>query len=448
MNADDVFVKDLERFLERRAGPVHAPYLAEALDRTATASQVGRWSSLERWFPMVLPMPRVADGPSSRSPLIVLALIAALVIAAALALSGGMRPRLPAPFGPAANGPVLFNHGGDIWTGLADGSAARPLITGPEEDWDPWFSYDGSRFAWNRLRGDGKDLFIADADGSDPIQLNDEPFLRSPWWDWSPRGDAIAVIHKLDGISVVSIVPTDGSRKLRTLAPGLAVDRVYWRPPDGRELIVRGHPLDDPSLTALYAVRADEGADGALPRQLTALVPGDESIMEPRLSPDGRTAVYWEHESGSSERRAASPSSWIYVVDLDSGAGRRVRFDPDALSESRPIFSPDGKSLLFSRESMAADGSVQAQLVLAPVDGSGPGRALGPMFAVDGVDTEWLFAPDGESILVTATTPDHLVDLPSHVIDVRYGTWTTGTRETNDLISFYPSWQRRLAPDS
>jgi hypothetical protein len=447
MSPDDVFVQDLARLLDRRAGTAHAGYLAETLERTSGAAQKPWWSSPERWLPMDLAVQRVAYGPSSRSSLVLLALIAALVIAAVLAMSGGMRPRLPAPFGPAANGPVLFNHEGDIWTGRADGSASRPLITGPEEDWDAWYAYDGSRFAWNRLHGGGKDLLIANADGSDPIQLNDAPFIASAWWDWSPRGDAIAVIHEVDGISVVSIVPTDGSRKMRTLAPGLAVDWVYWRPPDGRELILRGHPLDDPSLTALYAVRADAATDATQPRQLTVLVPGDESIMEPRLSPDGRTAVYWDHEPGSTERRAASAASWIYVVDLDSGGGRRVRFDPYALSESRPIFSPDGKSVLFLRESVVDDGSVTAQLVLAPADGSGAGRALGPTIATDGVGTEWLFAPDGESILLTATTEDHLVDLPSHVIDVRYGTWTTGTRETHDLISFYPSWQRRLPPD-
>jgi hypothetical protein len=444
MTPDDVFAQDLERLLVRRAGTAHAGYLAETLERTSRAAQKRWWSSPERWLPVDLPMQRVAYGPS-RSSLVLLALMAILTIAAVLTLSGGMRPRLPAPFGPAANGPVLFNHGGDIWTAQADGSGARPLITGPEEDWDAWYSYDGSRFAWNRARGGGKDLLIANADGSDPIQLNDAPFMHSPWWDWSPRGDAIAVIHELDGISVVSIVPTDGSRKMRTLAPGLAVDWVYWRPPDGRELIIRGHPLSDSSLTALYAVRAD-GATSA-PRQLTALVSGDASIMEPKLSPDGRTAVYWDREPGSTERRAAAPASWIYVVDLDSGAGRRMRFDPYALSESRPVFSPDAQSLLFLRQSEADDGSVSAQLVLAPADGSGPGRALGPTIATEGVDTEWLFSPDGESILVTSTTDDHLIDLPSHLINVRYGSPMSDTEASTARISFYPTWQRRLPPD-
>ena len=34
--------------------------------------------------------------------------------------------------------------------------------------------------------------------------------------------------------------------------------------------------------------------------------------------------------------------------------------------------------------------------------------------------------------------------LPSHIIDVTYGTFITGTVESNDLIGLFPSWQRLI----
>jgi Tol biopolymer transport system component len=77
-----------------------------------------------------------------------------------------------------------------------------------------------------------------------------------------------------------------------------------------------------------------------------------------RLSPDGRTLAV--------EQTRANEDLWVY--DLDRGSGIRFASGWDNL---RPVWTPDGRQLVFSSNSVGYD-----QLFMAPVDGSAPARAL------------------------------------------------------------------------
>ncbi len=78
-----------------------------------------------------------------------------------------MPTNLPAPFGLAANGSLVYHDTGDIWVADATGANGRAIITGPENDSNPWYSHDGTHFAFGREEAGGTTrLMVARADGT------------------------------------------------------------------------------------------------------------------------------------------------------------------------------------------------------------------------------------------------------------------------------------------
>jgi len=156
--------------------------------------------------------------------------------------------------------------------------------------------------------------------------------------------------------------------------------------------------------------------------------PGKESFQGLSVSPDGVSAVYWTAEPG---RVAEHDGGSMHVLDLGTGIDRRLVFDPSAYAEVRPILTPDGTAIVFERETAAGD----AQLMVAPLDASGPPRPLGSSYPYDD-PPEVELSPDGSMVLVTTK-----FGRPSALIDLATGAVTDTPQSFVEL----PSWQR-LAP--
>ena len=96
---------------------------------------------------------RVAVGSPTFRLASIMAITLALVLAlgAAVVTGASLIPtKLPDPFGLARNGSLVYHDTGDIWVADATGANGRAIITGPENDSNPWFSHDGTRFAFGR----------------------------------------------------------------------------------------------------------------------------------------------------------------------------------------------------------------------------------------------------------------------------------------------------------
>jgi hypothetical protein len=393
MTANHDFERHLGAWLRQDSEHRVPDHLDVVLVRTIATRQRPWWSSPGRLLPMNVTATRLwAVRPASLRIVLVLGLVA-LVIAALVAVMVGSRRPLPPPFGVARNGALLSSANGDLFTVDPKTGNGTSLIAGPTFDFGPVFSRDGSRFLF--LRGAptpcgkpdcGLILVVANADGTGLREITPgEPGLD--WLDWSPDGTRIAFLSSKAGASghVLNIVNVDGTG-LITLDVGRPLNQLSWRPPDGAEILFRGEHLQDRDPPpGIFAVRPD----GTGLRQVsTRQSLSQNDFNDVAVSPDGTRVAY----------REAAPDRpfTVHVLDLATGTDRVLRA-PNGTGQGGPVFSPDGRSIVYLR--WFPDQSTQ--LVVAPADGSGFGTAVGPHgpFGQDGPSINaYGFSPDGTAL--------------------------------------------------
>lgn len=403
---DDLFDRHLAAWLEDDAEHRVPGHLGEVLELAATTRQRPWWSSPERW----LRMDTTFSGqvaPAARPYWMVLVIALALLVASAILFGGGRERRIPAPYGPAGNGSILYSSAGDIHISDADGHRARVLVGDPALDYAPVLAHDGSRFAFFRQVAAGYAVFVADLDGSNVRQLTPTPLEYPTSADWSADDSELLLVDGPAGHTVVSIVAADGSESPRELPLGrIVADQALWLPPGGHEIVFRG---TDGGAVSIYRMRVK----GTGPRQVGHPVADENAYLGLRVAPDGKRVTY------AYNRPADVPGgrkSEIHVLDLASGDEVVVGFDPGSRHETQPKFSPDGTSVLFVRLLGSID---VASLVIAKADGTdGPGTMVGnfqdwtPQGPLDNPVFE--FSPDGHTIVLsTGENALQLIDIPS-----------------------------------
>ena len=353
-------------------------------------------------------------APALRPAWILVAVGLLLITLVAAVLLVGSRPRVPPPFGLAANGVMFYADEGDIHAAAPDGGDPRLLGGGPGNDIAVVASRDGAHIAIARLlAGAQVDFLIANADGSDVRTMTPTPLAGLTWADWSPDGTRLAATDA----NSLSILHADGAKPLR-IDLGMTVDRAFWRP-DGKELVIRGLSLDSgPETAGFYVV----GADGTGLREIIQLDP-ENGDPDGALSPDGHQIVYTQWDGD------AYPGGHLFVLDVRTGEKRLLEFDGAHESDYFARWSPDGSQLVFNQGTAQEDYVV----AVAPAKGGHVTR-LGPVRAWEAA-AEVAFSPDGRKVIARYD------DGSTWLLD------TSGApgRELEFGTSILPSWQR-LAP--
>ena len=240
--------------------PARVPdYFDDMLEQTARTRQRPAWASLERWIPMGVLARTQPMRPLPWRAIVILATLAILLAAlVGAALIVGSTPRLPEPFGLAGNGSIVFSTAdGQIVTADPRTGATTTLIDSPELDSNPWFSNDGTRFAFDRRTpGSPAALFVANADGTDLHQVAG-PGPEITWFDWSPTGDRFALSRNGDPSGQVTIMDAaDGSTT--TFQLELQIANAVWRPNSDQLVITtQGVTPAGSAEQGFYLVRSD-----------------------------------------------------------------------------------------------------------------------------------------------------------------------------------------------
>lgn len=324
--------------------------------------------------------------------LLVLGLLAAIALAAVIV---GSRPYLELG---VWNGTIVFSpaDGDGIWTMEPDGTNATRLIDATVSS--PRWSPDGTRLAYVRLVDPEMfffELFVVEADGTEPRQLTSGSSGPMHSLVWSPDDSRIALVYEPTsddpeaGITEreVRIVPVDAGQPLTVYRHPFA--SIGGWSPDGTRLLV--YPEGDQDDGGIFVARSDGSgverltgasgiqvevagwtpvggyspdgsrilfwtgkdgldrievmnADGNERRSLTE--GGPVSSFQATWSRDGQRIAYsrWEPGTNYASRQAGWKDVGIWVMNADGSSARRLGAGHD------PVFSLDGEQIIFYRD--------------------------------------------------------------------------------------------------
>jgi Tol biopolymer transport system component len=363
---------------------------------------------------------RLATAP--RVPLRYVGLVALLILAliAAAFYVGSHQRRLPAPFGPAANGLIPYAAGGDIYVGDPVTGRTRLLVGGPETDSLPGYSPDGTKVAFFRdatKDGNLRDLYIVNDDGSHLTQVTAEPIAWVLSAVFAPDG-RLAVVHQVSaGTNQLDLYDTTGSGSVQTVVSAVGMDGVGFRPPDGREIMYRA--LVDRKW-GLFAM----GIDGSNPRTIaepTIDSSIDMSYVMATYSADGSRIFY--------ERGTNDGCCRLWVMNADGSDPHE--FVPPAADawDGEAVVSPDGTKVAYWHN--PNDGPAHGVAVVR-ADGTGPVIETGPVLPGG---AHWVWSPDSSKILMI---PDDGSSTSAYLLDPEGGSYSVLPWPSDSSLD----WQR------
>ena len=254
---------------------------------------------------------------------------------------------------------------------------------------------DGDRLVFDLLG----DLYLLPIEGGQAT-----PLTSGPAWDtearWSPSGDELVFTSDRGNNRNLWLMDSDGSRaRALTSESRTRVSDASWAP-DGQRLVARKRSTDRSSIGVHELWLFDRfGGKGV---QLTKK---EElgGVVEPAWSPDGEAVFFSARQARYSYAR--DPNEGIFQVRrLDVKTGRSRPLTGEFGGAGRPVPSPDGRTLATVRR-------VRDQTWLELIDlETGARTPLADWldqdeqegFAISGVYPRFDWLPDGQGLVVWA----------------------------------------------
>jgi Tol biopolymer transport system component len=254
---------------------------------------------------------------------------------------------------------IAFDLLGDIYVMPITGGTPTRITSGLPFDMQPRFSPDSRMIAFTSDRGGGDNVWIMNADGSDPRQITHEKFrlLNEP--NWSPDGQYIVArkhfttqrslgtgeiwMYHIGGGDGVLLVKRSSDALQKELGePAFSPDgaAVYYA-----RNVSRGTTFEyaQDSNQSLFEIERYDIATG----EVTTTVAGAGGAVRPTPSPDGKKIAFVRRERGHSK---------LYIKDIETGVVSKVYESLDLdLQETWAVhgvypamdWTPDSKSLVF-----------------------------------------------------------------------------------------------------
>jgi Tol biopolymer transport system component len=283
--------------------------------------------------------------------------------------------------GGAGNRVVGTDGAGDRW--LTPAVSLRSGGWQVHPDWSP----DGKRLAFAAdSDGDTRDLWVTDADGTNPVRILDcsLPCIEADYPSWSPDGRQLA-FEAFDGrgdenanarLAILDVASGKARTVFTAARAGDIVRTPRWSP-DGRRLVFEIQHLSNAGPSGkLVGTEIDVTA---------ASPPGHVR----RLTRRGMFATYpdwsWKRNEIVFSTRPWSdlpdgPSN-LYTIEPDGSRLHAVtRFAVGSTRATQPSWTPDGERIIFT----AVEGSGFGSPTMATIRPDGTGLAAattsGPMF--------------------------------------------------------------------
>ena len=351
---------------------------------------------------------------------------------------------------------IIFDLLGDVYTMPCSGGEGRRIIGGLSFESQPKFSPDGKKIVFISDRSGAENLWLSDADGSNPKPLTkgrNQAFL-SP--SWTADGNYVIASKSTDAIGTSSLFMyhKDGGTGVQIGPPDPPPQQPGQGPPQPPRQNKYGAVASPDGRFIYYAQRTGVFTYNAQfplwqivrfdrdTSETATITNAQGSAMRPVLSPDGKKLVYATRYETSTALR---------VRDLETSEERwltnNVTRDDQESRGTRDLFPgycfmPDGKSLIVPINGKVAQvdietGKATPILFTAKVEAEIAPRVYFQNRVDDSAMVRarlirWpAMSPDGKRVVFSSLNKLWIMDLP------------TGTprRLTNSQVGeFMPAW--------
>ncbi|NDJ62975.1 MAG: hypothetical protein GYB67_17780 [Chloroflexi bacterium] len=243
----------------------------------------------------------------------------------------------------------------DIYVIDTTGNNLFNLTANPARDWHPDWSPDGREIVFTSNRDGSADLYVMNANGSDPRPLLTTPDVDEGAPAWSPDGDRIAFVANSSDAPEIFVLTISESTVNQITDDGLPKGAPTWSP-DGQMIAFWRTEGDN---NTIVAVDSRSGIE-------TILVAAGANNW-PAYAPSGDQLAFFRVEGGAAK---------LLALDLTDDSDDTIYVLSEVaaeFSDLQPSWSPTGQRLVFT-----SNRSGQFQIYTQVAFGAGTGFGTFP----------------------------------------------------------------------